>query len=535
MRNLWLVVLGLVAACGQGTPDATPGTPTPEIEAEPCDRPNINVRTFDAGEGGDRFGDLAGDFTVETLSGEPWTLSEQWTGCDSYVFVTYFPNAAGDALWAGDGDALIDASPPNSHIFFVSMEDRKPDRRTRVAAMRDALRLNDRQEARVHFVVDRLDKIEGSVGDMVSDYIRYQPDSGVDLGDRGIAPAPDLVFFGIDVEQRWDPGGNTNNVVGGTPTLEMAGYLPHFYNHKAELAFRLAQEEVNEVVLLDEVVTDRLFTVESTLPEDMSAFDTLEFDVQVICQERNPFGCSEWDRIARIEVCLDGTDCADTRELVRWITPYWRRGERRWAIDASPMLPLLQGGTNVFRVVMGPEWERATPRVARMALRLSTRGESRATGATLAFRGGNFDAKYNTRDPFTFTPPEQATKVELVMLLSGHGQDGLTNCSEWCDHRHHHTLNGTALPTVASELGIGTLPGCGEFAKEGVPPGQWGNWAPLRAYWCPGLPVAPIRLDVTNEVTLGATNTLTYSATLGSEGEPGGGNIDLSTFVVWYE
>ena len=42
------------------------------------------------------------------------------------------------------------------------------------------------------------------------------------------------------------------------------------------------------------------------------------------------------DRIANIQLCLDGEACADRREIVRWITPYWRAGDQRYVIDASP-------------------------------------------------------------------------------------------------------------------------------------------------------------------------------------------------------
>ena len=54
----------------------------------------------------------------------------------------------------------------------------------------------------------------------------------------------------------------------------------------------------------------------------------------------NPFACSEWDRIGRIELCRD-LECTQKDEIARWITPYWRRGTRRWFLDVSPFLALL--------------------------------------------------------------------------------------------------------------------------------------------------------------------------------------------------
>ena len=75
--------------------------------------------------------------------------------------------------------------------------------------------------------------------------------------------------------------------------------------------------------------------------------------------------------------------------------------------------------------------------------------------------------------------------------------------------------------------------GCAERAGEGVPPGQWGNWAPLRAGWCPGLPVAPIRHDITADLPVGEATEITYEAAFAG-GPPPGGSISLSTYVVFY-
>lgn len=534
-------------------PDTGPagdaGSPVPD---DVCARLDLPRDGFDADADGLVFGEPAGDFTVTELDGSTWNLREEWTGCESYVFLIYFPSTYGDALFSTVPEPLVDRSPENAHFFLTSYEESEADRRATMERMSAALEegfdflewTDEQREAareRVHFVVDRVDQIEGSVGPFVTDYIEYMQDSDnrVDLGDRGLIRPPAPFVFGIDREQRWDAGGSLDEFVGGEPRLSMAAYLPHFYDHRAALRHRLEGEEgVEEIVVLDEDVTDRVLTREVTLPdaETMATFDTLEIDVAVNCPHRSPFACSEWDRIARIELCLD-EGCEERRELVRWITPYWRRGLRRWALDASPLLGLLrEGGAQTLRVVMGPEWERATERHARVALRLSERGGPRAIGAALAFRGGNLDASYNEREPFAFTPPEGATRVELVTILSGHGQAEGTNCAEWCDHRHRFRVDGTDLEEIASGPGIGSARGCAELAAEGVPPGQWGNWAPQRAYWCPGLPVTPQRVDITDHVTPGSESTLEYAARYRTEPPDGaGGNVDLSAYVVWYE
>ena len=500
------------------------------------------------------FGDVAGDFTATEIGGVPWNLEQNWTGCESYVFVTYIAIAnrtTEDEIWRSSIDELLDM-PLNSHYFFMSTE--MPDARiARVVSMKqrldaaiDALPVSIEekiaQKRRFHYISDHPSEVAGSVGAFWQDYNAYvnSPESIVQIDNDRRSGAPLPYFFAIDRDQEWDSGGNTNEFVGGPSSLRMASYLPAFFNHKAALRDAQAVEkDITTIDLINDTVTERVFDRTVALPNavQMEAFDTLAFDVTVNCPHRNVFSCSEWDRIARIALCLDA-ECTERRELVRWITPYWRRGERRWVMDASSLFGLLrEGGMQRFRIEFGPSWERATARDVRVALRLSDQGKSETSvGVERAFTGGAFDDTYNDREPFSFTPPSTATKVELVVILSGHGQSANTNCAEWCDHRHNFSVNGTALPEIRHIGNIRSAGGCGPAAAQGVPPGQWGNWAPERAYWCPGLPVDHQRIDMTNLVTLGQENVMTYEANYrGQAGNTGGGNISLNTYVVWSE
>ncbi len=523
--------LSALLACSGGDASGDSAAPAPTF----CED-GVPVLPFSDDDVGVQFGDRAGDFTAETLDGT-FTLSEAWNGCDSFVIVSHFESPGGDALWSSDPSDLFANAPANTQFIFVSDEGGAQRRTNRIQAMKDRLNLGARRAERAHFVTDRLSRIEGGLGDFVRDYLDYVPTSLVQIDEERASQAPLPYFLGIDRFQTWDPGGNTNNVVGGTPEIEMAGYLPHFYNHKATLAHRLASEDVTEIVMLDEEVTDRIFDVNVELPADLSSFDTLEFDVEVTCKGRNPFACSEWDRIARIAWCTDDT-CEDRREIVRWITPYWRRGNRRWAIDASAFLGLVSGGSQSFRIEMGPGWERATPRDVRVAARLSTRGVPRPSSAVRVYTGGSFGESYNDdHPPVTLDVPANASKVELVTILSGHGQDGSTNCAEWCDHRHRFSVDGEEAVLLQHDGSVGSADGCAPSAAQGVPPGQWGNWAPERAFWCPGLPVAPVATDLTSLVTPGSAAELSYEAFFQGAFGPGvgGGSISLSAYVVYYE
>jgi hypothetical protein len=399
---------------------------------------------------------------------------------------------------------------------------------------------------RFHFLTDQATAITGSVGPMLTQYIAYarMASSGVDIGGgRGTAYPPLPTVFGIDRAQHFDSGDSLAQSVAARDNsiLGLGAFLGHFYNYRAALESRLASETSTMVVpLVDMTTTTRTFTVPVTLPDmaAMAAFDTLEVDAIVDCQAQNPFACSEWDRIADVNLCLDGMPCTSYQEIARWITPYWRRGRQHYAMDASPMLALLRaGGAQTFFVELGPTWERATSWHAAVSLRFSHRGGvPNASSAVRAFTGGNFDATYNPmHTPFAFTPPMGTTRVELVTLLTGHGQDSTTQCSEWCDHRHTFTVNATPLPTILhTGMPIGSPLGCAARASDGVIPGQLGNWEQERAYWCPGLAVQPIRTDITSMITIGSPNMLSYQASFGASAPPGGGNIDLSTYVVYY-
>lgn len=564
MRSTFLFLLacflGAGAACGgdEGSPDAAPdatvdtgasdtapdttppvdaGTPDGDATLAPgdiCDELALSRQDMLEGTG-DGYGDVAGDFVVDTLSGESFRLSEQWSGCESYVFINYADVGFAQTLWRSFADPIPQNSARNVHYFFTSYEGDAATVRTRMVAQQEnfeeAYGAMSAEEAdfwreRVHFVTTPLLDIEGSVGE------RARNQAGIHF------------VFGIGRDQRFDQVGSLSQVSGGgfVPRLGMTAYAGHYYNYRAALRERLAAEAAEADVVIvplmaNETVTERVLDRTVELPDAaaMAGFDSLEFDVQLTCH-LEAGDCSEWDRIAYIHLCTDAT-CETRLELVRWITPYSRPGRRRWVIDATPFLGLLQdGGPQTFRVTTGPGWERATERDVNIELRLrdAALGDA-SSGVELAFRGGNFDASYNAaKTPFAFTPPAGTTRVELVTIISGHGQTGGDNCAEWCNHEHDFAVNGETPHHISFDGEAGQALGCAERAVDGAIPGQWGNWAPLRAGWCPGLPVPARRVDITSEVDLSAENSVTYQASFAG-GEPRGGNMELSTYVVYYQ
>ena len=309
------------------------GMPTPEPQQNICERLGLTAHPFQESTGS-VFGEIAGHLAATGLDGQPWNLSDTWTGCESYVFLNYFPDLrlqkngpwTGDLLWGSLLDELILAGPENTHYVFVSDEVDEGDRLERLQGMQmrvneaiDALveDENERQNwrAHFHFLTNRLSEFEGNVGEFVRSYLSFafDPNNRVDLGERGQAPAPLPFVFGIDREQRYDAGGNLSPAVGQTDIWAMAAYLGHFYNHKGNLKDRLkAENDVTVVPLLDEAVTERILLKTAMMPDaaTMAAFDTLEIELDINCTYQNPFACSEWDRIAHLQYCLN-EDCSN--------------------------------------------------------------------------------------------------------------------------------------------------------------------------------------------------------------------------------
>lgn len=519
---------GSAASTGSGGAAASPSGGTPTAGDPTCAQLGLPTRPFVASAVGGDFGDVAGDFTVQTLAG-PWTLSEQWSGCDSYVFISLSSSRQvpfGDQLWASNPRDLLETGAANAHYFFGSYDaDPTPklhEMRANVEAALAAMGPDAQAwwEPRVHYVAGALTDIEGSVGGL---YAGHHPG----------------VLFGIAIDraQRFDSGGYLGRFQAGgfAGDLKMAGYLSRYYNFAAEQDMALAAEAAVTVVPLmtNEFVTqnDQLYQADFPSGDVMADFDSMVIDVQATCGPE-PTDCGEWDYEAFLHFCHDSA-CSDASEIGLWMTPYARPGTRRWLIDATPFLPLVRdGGSHGFR--FGMLWN-MNPNTMNVAFRLKDAGlGEKPVSITPLFSGGKFDTAYNTKyEPLTVTPPSTAKRVELVALISGHGQDAPDHCAEWCNHEHMFTVDGTAH--TKSHSGEAGAPfGCAERVDEGVVPGQYGNWAPSRAAWCPGLPVQPWRVDVTADVALGQPNEITYQGAFNG-GEPEGGRIRMNSYLVTYE
>ncbi len=573
-RLVLLATLVLATGCPPD-PDPEPGPdPTPEPEPE-------MINAFDReGPFGEMPYDIAEDFDFEGREGE-FDLSEAWTGEDTYVFIQRQPNGYSQAMWESDLGMLFFESQPNVHYFFAS---------ARTTWEADLDYIEDRLEAefesmgsddeehwrpRVHIADTERGEINGTVEAVFeSDWAGYG--------------------FAIDRFQRLRELGLMQFVGDGfTGDIRFAAYPSRLYDFEYERAVRMAANPPDHTIeLWDE------FQMEGDRAEvvidvpDVGNFDTLEVDLTMGCTDHLDANCFEWDYKARMDLCSLEVDapkepascdpgetdaegnvleppetqactctssyageeaaertcqpvtdeegnvtggvfndcpCGCSISFARWITPYHREG--RWVTDISPMLAHMQhpGPTRVFI-------DLDYPFVVSSELRFADRGsETVPFAAVRTWGGGGFGSGYNdAHQPIAFTAPEGTVGVKVHALITGHGFNGdSANCSEFCPHAHHFQLNGGEWHTHEFNEARDFM-GCAEQTHIGALPNQFGTWYLGRGGWCPGMDVAPIIFDLTDDFLPGVENTVTYQASLNGDDPANHGSIWMDSYLVFY-
>lgn len=552
MRSVhWMFVL-LVGCAGAGTDGgdgAVDDGATSEPEASACETLEMTALPFDAeGPYGVLRRDLADDFTVEDQDGD-WTLSEEWSGCETYLFIPdayTISSINGDSIWTRDLLELIERSPNNVHYFFVSMEDdngeAKAARQRIEAEIEDALDQvgKGKKPGKREWWRDRLHVVQQRIG-RVNNWVATAA-SGSGEG------ASTNLGFGIDRFQRIRGIGSLSDVnkynsqlaaeVGWGWEANIA-YFAHealYYNYEAERQAILDSHEATVVRAWDGVVLAEYAETEVTFPaaEELAGFDTAEIDLIAYCPSLTDVefnNCGAWDYIADVKL-LD-EDGVTWHELARWITTYHREG--RYLVDITPMMPRFAGGgTRTIRYSFAPSWN-TQPTETVFDFRFTNQGKGyRPIETHTLFSGGSFGSAYNEgREPVEIEIPASATRVETVAIITGHGMDN-GNCAEFCNHEHELTVNGQVLFKDFPE--VGDDEGCVNQISEGTVPNQAGTWWFGRGGWCPGKQVDPWVEDVTAAVTPGTTATVSYRGLYRGDTPPdGSGNITMTSVLTVYE
>lgn len=500
--------LWLVACAAPPSAEPTPDAPCrPWLAADP---------------GPARRHQAVADAVIPTTDGAR-ALSEVWDGCGPHGFlVSDLPRAEAEpaSVWKRDLRALLDASPPDTHWWFVPRGPRADAHRSELVKDIDDLDpgLADAWADRLHVLDVDAGALDGWLGEALT---------GVGTGG-----------FALDLRQRIRGLGSAADVTrdarGEWPWENNLAYFAHDLAWLVEdeartAAWEAAAPGATDVRLWDGEVLSGFAEIDVALPpaEAMADFDTLTLEIDLRCPDptrAEPGNCGAWDYLAH----LSRVDGPEPVELARFITPYHR--EARWRVDITPMLPhLADGGSARLRWEFAPEWN-PQPTETRITLRLADTGRPvRPQRAVRVGRGG----------PFGGAPPPQVTTVDipsdaaattLYAVITGHG--GATrNCAEFCDHQHAFAIGDDRYTAAHPEAGTAT--GCLDRLGEQVVPNQWGTWWFGRGGWCPGQPVSPWNWDLTDAVSPGTSATVTYTTSLAGAPSPAdAGDVRVDAWLV---
>lgn len=520
-----------------GAGGATTTTDTTPPASAYCDGAGLPVLPWSEGPYGAHRHDVAADFTVELTGGETWTFKERWSGCESYLFIPDTIRVSDldkTSIWEKDLYALLKATPPNVHYFFVSRAGTDEAAKTATDAMQlrvdelvatMALPEAEHWKGHLHVVAQRAQSIGGWVSDVLA---------GIGRGG-----------FGIDRFQRVRGVGSFADVKRYKQALSDGGYWPWEQNlayaaneaRYFEMEFAreaaLAETPATVIPFWDGEILEEFEEKEIMLPSEaeMAQFDTLEIDVTSLCPDPDAveFGnCGAWDYLAYLFV---KDDEGNNVELARFITSYHR--ETRWIVDASPMLVhLREGGARTFRWEFAPPWN-TQPTATKLSLRLSNKNKGYSpSGATFLFQGGTFNSMYNDANtPLQVPIPADAKRVELFAIITGHGAE-TGQCAEFCNHQHSFKVNGVEYKKQHPEAG--TQAKCVDQIENGMVPNQGGTWWFGRGGWCPGQQVEPWIVDVTNDVTPGEVAAVEYTGLYKNLPPPdSAGNIVMVSYLVF--
>ena len=515
-----------------------------EREAEPtyCELLNLTERPFDESSPADLIRHApSGDFTVALRDGTDWRLSDNWTGCDTYVFIPHgLPISQLDAssFWNTDVGELIAASPENVHYFFVVTGQDPSVAESMGAGIEGQIEL-------------ALGQLGGAEAAWWADKLHVVADPSIYNDDLvGYMFRKPLSRYGwaIDRSQKIRTLGSHAAVEAYSSQLSNAGAWPWeyrlssvaheavYFNFEASRQERLdAQTDVTTLTVFDGTVYEEYEDGTLSLPDasTMQGFDTLELDIRMECPDTSDVeigNCGAWDYLAHLWLYDESED--SWLEMGRFITTYHR--ESRWVVDASHALAWLQeGGDRTVRYSWAPSWN-TQPTGITLSVRLFNQGKGMAPRKIVPlFTGGSFNSAYNDREPVEVDIDGSAQKVELVVITTGHGMDS-QNCAEFCDHSHHFTVGGQTydqtFPAVNSDTG------CQETVSTGTVPNQGGTWWFGRGGWCPGREVEPFVVDVTGDVSVGGTSAFSYAAKLNGNDNiiDNAGNIELRSWAVMY-
>ena len=493
-----------------------------------------------------------------------WDFEDNWTGNDSYIFIQYDPTVSiSTAMWLSNTkDDFLDNSPMNVHYFFISNRTQyEADIQTIKDGFDEILsgmstELQNHWDTHLHFINNKTTDLDNWLTEALSG--KYA--------------------LSIDCFQRLREVGYLGNPASFTGTY--LSYIAHeaLYFDYENTILDDTGETYDEIIIFDEgIYTGGWASSISQMIETPTEFSSLAYnkmEVELLrgCPDGNggysDAGCDEYDRIAHMYFCegqcyetqyffdIDEQGCIDDGnswnaddgicyqivyldnieqsectqenytwnenrecyEMARWITPFDRQPHS--LTDITPFLAFFRSNDGEQKLIKFQEsgWPNS---LLTLKIRLY-HGENNNGVQRKAIPMWNGTVQFNpnygdNRPPQVFEIPGNATKVEFVSYITGHGwgSAGCFNCCEFCNSKHIFSINGGVYEFDQSFPDASSSNHCMQpetIQSTGVIPNQGGTWGYGRAGWCPGRDVEPYIMDITNFVQIGEDNVIDYDA-----------------------
>ena len=441
-----------------------------------------------------------------------WDFEQEWTGTESYIFIQYDPGVnISTALWLSNTkETLLNNSPMNVHYFFISnrtqyesdVQSTKDDFDEILSGM--SLDMQNHWNGHLHFINTKTSDLDNWLQNALS-------------GKYALA---------IDQSQKIRQIGYLGNPATFSGTY--LSYLAHeavYFDYEYNVFSEDSQIPYDEIILFegDHYTGGWAASISQNiiLPTDLQLENYNKMKVELLrgCPNSNmeydDDGCDDYDLIAHLYLCdLDGSNC---NEITRWITPFDRQPQS--LTDITPFLASLRANAGQEKMFRFQEsgWPNS---LLTLKIRLYEGENPNGTQQEIIPMWSGtvqFNPSYNdNRPPQVFNVPNNASKVEFVAYLTGHGwgSAGCFNCCEFCNSRHIFSVNGGVYEFNKDHPEASSNNHCMdvETIAQGVIPNQYGTWGYGRAGWCPGQDVAPYVVDITNYVGIGDDNVLDYEA-----------------------
>lgn len=256
----------------------------------------------------------------------------------------------------------------------------------------------------------------------------------------------------------------------------------------------------------DEGQNQRELDIEVDLPEPGFTYDSVTLTLRLSCPDG---GCDWWDRKGSLGLIADPSDEESAVwELARFVTPYRVGGT--WSLDVTALQSLLQGPQTLRLYIdtwVGPGHANGDGWMVDAQLEYVGGVPAQVPVAVVPLwprrdltLGDPLNPLAEQIDAVALEVPQEASRVDLWTVITGHGQGNLDNCAEFCQLAHGFLVADAPVQRTIWR----------DDCDQNPIQGQQGTWTHPRAGWCPGDMVQPWVQDISEHATPGSSIEVRY-------------------------